>query len=58
MLWFYSDSDDIMCQIEEINRPIYEPLEEYNERKRKEQEERNKKDYTKKVINFYEFNNQ
>ena len=51
MLWFYSDSDDIMCQIEEINRPIYEPLEEYNERRRKEQEERDKKDYTKKVIN-------
>ena len=51
MLWYYNDNDDIMCQIEEINRPIYEPLEEYYEKKKKEQEEKDKKNYTKKLIN-------
>ena len=51
MLWYYKDNDDIILQIEEINRPVYEPLEIYYERKKKEQEERDKKDYTKKLIN-------
>ena len=51
MLWYYSDNDDIMCQIEELNRPIYEPMNVYYERKRIEQEERDKKDFTKKLIN-------
>ena len=51
MLWYYNDNDDIMCQIEEINRPIYEPLEEYYEKRKKEQEEKDKKNYTKKLIN-------
>ena len=38
MLWNYKDNDDIICQIEELNRPIYEPMEIYYEKKRKEQE--------------------
>ena len=50
ILWYYSDNDDIICQIEELNRPIYEPMENIYERKRKKQEEKDKKDYTKKVI--------
>jgi hypothetical protein len=50
ILWNYRDSDDIICQTEELNKPKYEPLEVYYERKRKEQEEIDKKNYTKKVI--------
>ena len=42
MMWYYTDNDDIMMQIEELNRPIYEPMESYLERKRLEQEERDK----------------
>ena len=51
MLWYYNDNDDIMCQIEELNRPIYEPVAQYYEKLRKEQEERDKRDYTKQLIN-------
>ena len=51
LLWYYDDNDEIICQIEEMNRPIYEPLEEYFERKRKEQEEKDKKDFTKRLKN-------
>ena len=50
MMWYYNDNDDIMMQIEELNRPIYEPMESYLERKRLEQEERDKHDYTKKLM--------
>ena len=35
MLWNYKDNDDIICQIEELNRPIYEPMEIYYEKKKK-----------------------
>jgi hypothetical protein len=48
MLWYYSDNDDIMCQIEELNRPIYEPMNVYYERKRIEKEEKERKDFIKK----------
>ena len=50
MMWYYNDNDDIMMQIEELNRPIYEPMESYLERKRLEQEERDKHDYSKKLM--------
>ena len=50
MMWYYKDNDDIMMQIEELNRPIYEPMQSYYERKRLEQEERDKHDYTKKLM--------
>ena len=50
MMWYYSDNDDLMMQIEELNRPIYEPMNEYYERIRLEQEERDKYDYTKKLM--------
>ena len=43
ILWNYADSDDIICQTEELNKPKCESLEEYYERKRKEQEEIDKK---------------
>ena len=51
LLWYYEDNDDIICQIEEMNRPIYEPMADYNERKRLEQIEKDKRDFTKKLKN-------
>ena len=54
LMWYYSDNDDIMMQIEELNRPIYEPMQVYYERMRLEQIERDKHDYTKKaMLNLY-----
>ena len=50
MLWNYDDTDDIILQIEELNRPIYEPMDEVYERQRKEQEEKDSKNFTKKLI--------
>ena len=50
MLWYYSDHDDIMMQIEEMNRPIYEPMSKYLERNKIKQKEKEEKSYTKRVI--------
>ena len=51
MMWYYTDNDDIMMQIEELNRPIYEPIRIQQERKRIEQEEKDKHDYSKNLAN-------
>ena len=54
MLWYYSDHDDIMMQIEEMNRPIYEPMSKYLERnkiKQKEKEEKAPIYYTTNTVN-------
>ena len=50
MMWFYEDNDDIMMQIEEINRPIYEPMKVFLERKKLAKIEKDKHDYTKRLI--------
>ena len=50
MLWHYSDHDDIMMTIEEINRPIYEPMKKYLERKNLIRKEKDAKNFTKRVI--------
>ena len=50
MMWYYSDHDDIMMEIEEINRPVYEPMEKYLERKKLLKKEKDEKNYTKRVI--------
>ena len=50
MMWFYDDHDDIMMEIEEINRPIYEPIHKVLERKRIAKKERDDRSYTKKAI--------
>ena len=52
MLWFYEDHDDILMSSEEINRPIYEPMKKYLERKRLEQKEKDDKSFTKRQINY------
>ena len=49
MLWFYEDHDDILMSSEEINRPIYEPMKKYLERKRLEQKEKDDKSFTKRL---------
>lgn len=51
LLWIYDEHDDVIMQIEEIYKPVYEPLEKYYERRKKEEEEKDKKDFTKKLIN-------
>ena len=50
MMWYYSDNDDIMMQIEELNRPIYEPMKIVLERERLIQEEKDRHDYHKKLM--------
>ena len=50
MLWYYSDHDDIMMTIEEINRPIYEPMKKYLDRTQLVLKEKNEKNFTRKVI--------
>ena len=50
MLWYYNDHDDIMMQMEELNRPIYEPIQKFLERKLMAKKERDDRSYTKKVI--------
>ena len=50
MMWYYNDHDDIMMEIEEINRPVYEPMEKYLERKKLLKKEKDEKNYTKRVI--------
>ena len=49
LLWFYDEHDDVIMQIEEMNKPVYEPLEVYYERRKKEEEEKDKKDFTKRL---------
>ena len=52
LLWHYDDHDDIMMKLEEINRPIYEPVEKILERKKLAKKEREAKSYTIRVINY------
>ena len=52
LLWHYDDHDDIMMQMEEINRPVYEPMEKFLERKKIAKKQREEKSYTRKVINY------
>ena len=47
LLWYYDESDEIICRIEELNRPLYEPLDKNSETKKKEQEEKDKIDNSK-----------
>ena len=52
LLWHYDDHDELMMQMEEINRPIYEPIEKVLERKRLEKKEKESKNYTIRAINY------
>ena len=52
MLWNYPDHDEIVLQMEEENRPIYEPVNIIMKKIRKETEERERKDFQKKTQNY------
>ena len=52
MLWNYPDHDDIIFQMEEENRPVYEPISIIMKKKRKENYEKERKDFQKKTQNY------
>ncbi len=52
MLWNYPDHDDVVLQIEEENRPVYEPAKIAMRKMIKENEEKERKDFKKKTQNY------
>ena len=52
MLWNYPDHDEIVLQMEEENRPIYEPVKVIMKKMKKEYEEKERKDFQKKTQNY------
>ena len=52
MLWIYPDHDEILFQMEEENRPIYDPVQIIMKKKKKETEEKERKDFQKKTQNY------
>ena len=52
MLWNFPDHDEIVLQMEEENRPIYEPVQIFMKKKIKENEEKERKDFKKKTQNY------
>ena len=52
MLWNFPDHDDILFQMEEENRPMYEPVQIIMKKKRKENDEKERKDFQKKTQNY------
>ena len=52
MLWNFPDHDEIVLQMEEENRPIYEPVQILMKKKIKENEEKERKDFQKKTQNY------
>ena len=54
LLWFYPEHDDILLNLEEEFRPIYESAEVAMEKKKKEVVEKEKKDYEKQIQNYFE----
>ena len=49
MLWNYTDHDEVMMQMEEENRAIYEPHEVILKRRQKEIENKEKKNFRRKT---------
>ena len=54
LLYFNPEKDDILMNLEEEFRPIYESAEEAMEKKRKEEKELEKKDFGKQIQNYFE----
>ena len=54
LLWFYPEHDDILLNLEEEFRPIYEPAEIAMDKKKKEVKELDKKDFDRQVQNYFE----
>ena len=54
LLNFNPEKDDILMNLEEEFRPIYESAEDAMDRKKKEEKELEKKDYGKQIQNYFE----
>ena len=54
LLSFNPDRDDILLNLEEEFRPIYEPAEQAMDKKKKEEKEIEKKDYGKQIQNYFQ----
>ena len=54
LLSFNPDKDDILMNLEEEFRPIYESAEEAMNKKKKEEKDLEKKDYGKQIQNYFE----
>ena len=52
MLWNYPDHDEVVLQMEEENRPKYEPSQIFMKRKIKENEEKERRDFKGKAQNY------
>ena len=52
MLWNYPDHDEVVLQMEEENRPEYEPSQIFMKRKIKENEEKERRDFKGKAQNY------
>ena len=54
LLHFNPEKDDILMNLEEEFRPMYESAEDAMDRKKKEEKEQEKKDYGKQIQNYFE----
>ena len=54
LLWFYPEHDDILLNLEEEFRPIYDSAELAMDKKKKAVIEQDKKDYGKQIQNYFE----
>ena len=54
LLWFYPEHDDILLNLEEEFRPIYDSAELAMDKKNKAVIEQDKKDYGKQIQNYFE----
>ena len=52
MLWNFTDHDEVLLQMEEENRPVYESQEIYNQRMQKEYEIKEKKNFRRRSQMF------
>ena len=54
LLWFYPEHDDILLNLEEEFRPIYESADIVMDKKKKAIVEQDKKDFGKQIQNYFE----
>ena len=54
LLWFYPEHDDILFNLEEEFRPIYESADVVMDKKKKQVIEQDKKDFDKQVQNYFQ----
>ena len=54
LLWFYPEHDDILLNLEEEFRPIYESADIVMDKKKKQVIEQDKKDFDKQIQNYFQ----